>query len=105
MLQPSTRLHGGTHSTCRSSNTVWLPKNEGFRGSPRWYDVRKGGCMAFGIEGDVLERAVAGGSGAPSGLLARLRPPNEKQPLRYPVADEDRRESVQATLGQVLRRL
>jgi RNA polymerase sigma-70 factor (ECF subfamily) len=61
--------------------------------------------MAFGIEGDVLQRAVDGDSEAQSILVTRLRPHIEKQLLRYPVADEDRRDLVQATLVQVLRRL
>ncbi len=67
--------------------------------------IRKERDMAFGIEGDVLQRAVNGDSEAQSVLVTRLRPHVEKQLLRYPVADEDRRDLVQATLVQVLRRL
>lgn len=61
--------------------------------------------MAFGIEGDVLQRAASGDIEAQAILVTRLRPHVEKQLLRYPVADEDRQDLVQATLVQVLRRL
>jgi RNA polymerase sigma-70 factor (ECF subfamily) len=38
-------------------------------------------------------------------LVARVRPHIEKQLLRYPVSDEDRRDLLQATLVQILRRI
>jgi RNA polymerase sigma-70 factor (ECF subfamily) len=61
--------------------------------------------MAFAIDRSVLDRAVNGESTALNGLVASLTPHIEKQLLRYPVADEDRRDLLQATLMQVVRRL
>src|SRR5215831_4809047 len=61
--------------------------------------------MAFAIDRSVLDRAVGGDTTALNGLVASLKPHIEKQLLRYPVADEDRRDLLQATLMQVVRRL
>jgi RNA polymerase sigma-70 factor (ECF subfamily) len=61
--------------------------------------------MAFGIEGDVLAKAAQGDSDAQAILVARVRPHIEKQLLRYPVTEEDRRDLLQATLVQILRRI
>jgi RNA polymerase sigma-70 factor (ECF subfamily) len=61
--------------------------------------------MAFLIEPSTLERAAARESTALSTLVTALRPHIEKQLLRYPLSDEDRRDLVQATLIQVLRRV
>jgi RNA polymerase sigma-70 factor, ECF subfamily len=61
--------------------------------------------MAFLIEPSTLEKAAARDSGALSALVTLLQPHIEKQLLRYPLSDEDRRDLVQATLIQVLRRV
>lgn len=61
--------------------------------------------MAFAIEKGLLDRAVDGDGAALSTIVTELRPHIEKQLMRYPVADEDRRDLLQATLMQVVRRL
>ena len=61
--------------------------------------------MAFSIEQGTLDRAVAGDTQALEQLLVRIRPHVERQLLRYPVSDEDRRDLLQATLMQIVRRL
>jgi RNA polymerase sigma-70 factor (ECF subfamily) len=61
--------------------------------------------MAFGIEKEVMERALTGDTQALGALVVELRPHVERQLQRYPVTDEDRRDLVQATLVQVIRRL
>jgi RNA polymerase sigma-70 factor (ECF subfamily) len=61
--------------------------------------------MAFQIEQGILDRAVAGDSAALDNVLRTIRPSVERQLLRYPVSDEDRRDLLQATLMQIVRRL
>jgi RNA polymerase sigma-70 factor (ECF subfamily) len=61
--------------------------------------------MAFGLDRELLTRALAGDRGALNALVTQLRPHVERQLLRYPVAEEDRRDLLQATLMQVVRRL
>ncbi len=61
--------------------------------------------MAFVIERETLDRAVAGETDALDHVLRTIRPHVERQLLRYPVSDEDRRDLLQATLMQVVRRL
>jgi RNA polymerase sigma-70 factor (ECF subfamily) len=61
--------------------------------------------MAFAIDTTQLDRAAHGDTTALNSLVAALQPHIEKQLLRYPVADEDRRDLLQATLMQVVRRL
>jgi len=61
--------------------------------------------MAFAIDRQLLRRAVDGETAALNSLVCELRPHIERQLLRYPVADEDRRDLLQATLMQVIRRL
>jgi RNA polymerase sigma-70 factor (ECF subfamily) len=61
--------------------------------------------MAFALDRDLLSKALDGDRPAMNSLVASLRPHVEKQLLRYPVADEDRRDLLQATLMQVVRRL
>jgi RNA polymerase sigma-70 factor (ECF subfamily) len=61
--------------------------------------------MAFAIERDQLERAVAGDTATLDALLRKITPHVERQLLRYPVSDEDRRDLLQATLMQIVRRL
>ncbi len=47
----------------------------------------------------------AGETVALNSLVASLRPHIERQLLRYPVADEDRRDLLQTTLMQIVRRI
>src|SRR5580658_6831730 len=61
--------------------------------------------MAFLIDDSTLEKASRGEPAALTKLATLLRPHIEKQLLRYPVSDEDRRDLVQATLMQVIRRV
>jgi RNA polymerase sigma-70 factor (ECF subfamily) len=61
--------------------------------------------MAFELDRDLLNRALEGHAPALNTLVASLRPHVERQLLRYPVADEDRRDLLQTTLLQVVRRL
>ncbi len=61
--------------------------------------------MAFAIDRTLISRAVDGETRALNALVSSLRPHIERQLLRYPVADEDRRDLLQATLMQVVRRL
>lgn len=61
--------------------------------------------MAFAIEKSTLDRAVSGDQDALDGLLRTIAPHVERQLLRYPVSDEDRRDLLQATLMQIVRRL
>src|SRR3984885_14506343 len=61
--------------------------------------------MAFLIDSSTLTRASSGDPTALTRLATMLRPHIEKQLLRYPVTDEDRRDLVQATLMQVVRRV
>jgi RNA polymerase sigma-70 factor, ECF subfamily len=61
--------------------------------------------MALAIDRVVLDKALAGEGQALNALVSSLKPHIEKQLLRYPVADEDRRDLLQATLMQVVRRL
>jgi RNA polymerase sigma-70 factor (ECF subfamily) len=61
--------------------------------------------MAFAIERDILENAVNGDTQALDHVLKMIKPHVERQLLRYPVSDEDRRDLLQATLMQIVRRL
>jgi RNA polymerase sigma-70 factor (ECF subfamily) len=61
--------------------------------------------MAFLIDKSTLELAAGGDSASLSTLVTALQPHIEKQLLRYPLTDEDRRDLVQATLMQVIRRV
>src|SRR5579883_2302357 len=67
--------------------------------------LAKGSRMAFAIDRDVLDRAAHGDNASLNSLVASLSPHIEKQLLRYPVAEEDRRDLLQATMMQVVRRL
>jgi RNA polymerase sigma-70 factor (ECF subfamily) len=64
-----------------------------------------GEIMAFAIDRDLLQRVQTGDAPALNALVTELRPHIERQLLRYPVADEDRRDLLQATLMQVVRRI
>ncbi|MBX3217613.1 MAG: RNA polymerase sigma factor [Labilithrix sp.] len=61
--------------------------------------------MAFAIQRDILDAAVAGDTAALDNVLKTIAPHVERQLLRYPVSDEDRRDLLQATLMQIVRRL
>lgn len=61
--------------------------------------------MALAIEPAILDRAVAGESAALDQVLRTITPYVERQLTRYPVSDEDRRDLLQATLMQIVRRL
>jgi RNA polymerase sigma-70 factor (ECF subfamily) len=61
--------------------------------------------MAFAIQRDILDAAVAGDSAALDTVLKTIRPHVERQLLRYPVSEDDRNDLLQATLMQIVRRL
>jgi len=61
--------------------------------------------MAFAIEPEILDNAVSGDNAALDHVLRMIKPHVERQLLRYPVSDEDRRDLLQATLMQIVRRL
>lgn len=61
--------------------------------------------MAYGIDKRLLDKALAGDGPAMNSIVVALAPHVEKQLLRYPVAEEDRRDLLQSTLVQVVRRL
>ncbi|HRG96082.1 MAG TPA: RNA polymerase sigma factor [Polyangiaceae bacterium] len=61
--------------------------------------------MAFGIEPQLLHRATLGDRAAMNDLLEEVAPVIEKQLLRYPVSDDDRRDLLQAALIQITRRV
>lgn len=61
--------------------------------------------MAYGIDASLLERAVSGDRASMNTIVATLSPHVEKQLQRYPVSEEDRRDLLQCTLVQVVRRL
>jgi RNA polymerase sigma-70 factor (ECF subfamily) len=61
--------------------------------------------MAFGLDRVLFDSALRGDTAALNAVVATLRPHVERQLLRYPLADEDRRDLLQATLLQVVRRL
>lgn len=61
--------------------------------------------MAFAIQRETLDRAVAGDADALDHVLKTITPHVERQLLRYPVSDEDRRDLLQTTLMQIVRRL
>ncbi|HEX9295723.1 MAG TPA: sigma-70 family RNA polymerase sigma factor [Polyangiaceae bacterium] len=53
----------------------------------------------------LIARAQSGEETALEELITRIRPHVEHQLMRYPVSDEDRRDLLQMTLLQVVRRL
>ena len=56
-------------------------------------------------ETNLIARAQLGEGAALEELIVGIRPHVERQLLRYPVSDEDRRDLLQMTLLQVVRRL
>jgi len=61
--------------------------------------------MAFAIQREILDAAVTGDMQALDHVLKTIRPHVERQLLRYPVSDDDRRDLLQTTLMQIVRRL
>jgi RNA polymerase sigma-70 factor (ECF subfamily) len=61
--------------------------------------------MAFAIQREILDAAVASDPAALDQVLKTITPHVERQLLRYPVSEEDRRDLLQATLMQIVRRL
>lgn len=61
--------------------------------------------MAFAVQREILDSAVQGDAAALDVVLKTIKPHVERQLLRYPVSDEDRRDLLQATLLQIVRRL
>lgn len=61
--------------------------------------------MAFAIQRETLDAAVNGDTSALDVVLKTVSPHVERQLLRYPVSDEDRRDLLQTTLMQIVRRL
>ena len=61
--------------------------------------------MAYVIDRDLVNRATSGDRAAQGLLVSLVRPHVERQLLRYPVTDEDRRDLLQTTLMTVVRRL
>jgi RNA polymerase sigma-70 factor (ECF subfamily) len=61
--------------------------------------------MAFSIDKSTLQKAANGESAALETLVTLVMPHIEKQLLRYPLTDDDRRDLLQATLMQVVRRV
>lgn len=61
--------------------------------------------MAFSIDKSTLTKASEGDGPALTALVTALTPHIEKQLLRYPLSDEDRRDLVQSTLMQIIRRV
>src|SRR5579859_4173863 len=61
--------------------------------------------MAFSIDKSTLATASRGDGAALTALVTAVTPHIEKQLLRYPLSDEDRRDLVQATLMQIIRRV
>jgi RNA polymerase sigma-70 factor (ECF subfamily) len=61
--------------------------------------------MAFSIDKSTLAKASSGDAAALTELVVTLRPHIEKQLLRYPLSDEDRRDVSQAALLQIIRRV
>ncbi|MBK6459606.1 MAG: RNA polymerase sigma factor [Myxococcales bacterium] len=61
--------------------------------------------MAFGIQPELLQRAALGDRESMNHLLTEVVPVIEKQLLRYPVSEDDRRDLLQAALIQITRRV
>ncbi len=69
------------------------------------HDDPSGATMPFSVDNSTLEKAARGDSAALGTLVTALRPRIEKQLLRYPMSDEDRRDIAQSTLMQIVHRL
>lgn len=69
------------------------------------HGTRRTDDMGQAIDRDILSKAQRGDKVAMNTLLAVLAPKIEHQLLRYPVSDDDRKDLLQATLIQVVRRI
>jgi RNA polymerase sigma-70 factor, ECF subfamily len=67
--------------------------------------LEEGRAMAFSPNAETLRLARDGDRAAQNELVRTLVPHIERQLMRYPVAEEDRLDLLQATLMQVVRRL
>jgi RNA polymerase sigma-70 factor (ECF subfamily) len=65
----------------------------------------RGGFVTLVLEPDVIARALAGDAAAIAHIVTEAAPHIERQLLRYPFTEDDRRDLVQTTSMQVLRRL
>ena len=54
--------------------------------------------MAFAIQRETLDAAVTGDTSALDVVLKTVSPHVERQLLRYPVSDEDRRDLLQTSI-------
>jgi RNA polymerase sigma-70 factor (ECF subfamily) len=61
--------------------------------------------MAFTLDKSVLGLAASGDQASLRELVTVVAPHVEKQLLRYPLSDEDRRDLLQGTLMQIVRRV
>jgi len=61
--------------------------------------------MGFALDRSLLDRALGGDAAALNSFITDVRPHVERQLMRYPVTEEDRRDLLQATLMQLVRRL
>ena len=61
--------------------------------------------MAFSIDKATLDKASRGEGAALARLVSAVEPHIEKQLLRYPLSEEDRRDLAQSTLMQIIRRV
>jgi RNA polymerase sigma-70 factor, ECF subfamily len=61
--------------------------------------------MGYAPDKTLLDRATAGERQALAAFIKAVSPHVERQLLRYPVTEDDRRDLLQATLMQIVRRL
>ncbi|HEY1958515.1 MAG TPA: sigma-70 family RNA polymerase sigma factor [Polyangiaceae bacterium] len=61
--------------------------------------------MALSIQREIVQAALEGDRASLRAIVTTSSPLIERQLLRYPLSDDDRRDLVQTTLVQVLRRL
>ena len=61
--------------------------------------------MAFSLDRSTLESASQGDPASLRSVVSGLRPHIEKQLLRYPLSEEDRKDVLQSTLVQIIRRI
>src|SRR5579862_6266010 len=101
-------------ATCRRSNSSRCQKMKRFRGQPSRHNHRNRTRsssnppeppMAFSIDKATLDKASRGEGAALARLVSAVEPHIEKQLLRYPLSEEDRRDLAQSTLMQIIRRV
>lgn len=89
----------------RSRPSTALARKSVPRESSDELDPKENVLMAFAIAPETLDSAARGETAALDIVLRTVRPHVERQLLRYPVSDEDRRDLLQATLMRIVRRL